>query len=87
MLTENELIELGFKKFPTFTIMNSYTYDIGRNRHLSIGCVGSANEMLFICATDYDNETHITDLICLHNYDYDGYLSKQKLSDIINVLK
>ncbi len=79
MLTNDDLIKLGFKPIPHFTIGNSVTYDLGRGRHLSAGNVGTPNEMVFICATDYKDKTNITDLVCLHNYDYDGYITEEKI--------
>jgi len=83
MLSEEILIEIGFEKLKHFTIQNSLIYKLGRNRHLSIGNVGTPNEMLYICETDENDYRKITDLICLHNYDYDGYLSKLKLETLI----
>lgn len=84
MLSEDVLIGIGFERLPHFTIQNSFIYKLGRNRHLSIGSVGTPNEILFICESDTDDSRKITDLVCLHNYDYDGYLSKSKLETLIN---
>ena len=55
----------GFAQLPHFTILNSLIFDLGRGRFLSVACVGTPNEMLFI--TD-DNKA----VIVLRNYDYDG---------------
>jgi len=82
-LTEQDCLDIGFEKLPHFTIVNSLIYKLGRNRHLSIGNLGTPNEMLFICETKEDNDKEITDLVCLHNYDYDGYLSKSQLEMLI----
>lgn len=84
VLSEEILLEIGFEKLPHFTIQNAFIYKLGRNRHLSIGNVGTPNEILYICETDENNYKKITDLVCLHNYDYDGYLSKSKLKTLIN---
>ena len=83
-MTRQDLIDIGFKEISHFTITNAVIYQLGRNRHLSAGCVGTPNEMVWICGTDHKDETKITDLICLHNYDYDGFLTKEKINNIIN---
>ncbi len=86
-MKRQELIDLGFKEMSHFTIMNSLTYDLGRNRQLSFGSIGTANEMLYICEVDNsDNPTKVTDLVCLRNYDYDGYTSIEEIKGIIGIL-
>jgi len=80
----NKLIEIGFKSINHFTIMNSLTYDLGRGRLLSFGSIDTPNEMLFLEQVE-NNE--ITDLICLRNYDYDGYTSIQDILNIISFFK
>lgn len=85
-MTNKDLIEIGFEKMPHFTVANSVIYPLGRNRQLSAGSVGTPNEMLWICEIDTQNETKISDLICLHNYDYDGVLTMEKVKSIINVI-
>jgi hypothetical protein len=86
MLSRERLTAIGFKEIPHFTVTGSMLYDLGRKRHLSFGSIGTPNEMLFITQTDYENKKKITDLVCLHNYDYDGYLTEEKLLSIINSL-
>lgn len=83
-LERKSLIDLGFKEMPHFTVAHSLMYPLGRHRHLSAGCVGTPNEMLWICETDDQNDKSITEIICLHNYDYDGYLTIKKVIAIIN---
>lgn len=85
MLTKNDLKKLGFKSLPHFTVLGSLIYDLGRHRHLSVGCVGTPNEVVFICSSDRENEKEITDLICLHNYDHDGYLTEEKVNQLIGL--
>jgi hypothetical protein len=80
----DKLIEIGFKSINHFTIMNSLTYDLGRGRFLSFGSIDTPNEMLFLEQVE-NNE--ITDLICLRNYDYDGYTSIQDIINIISFFK
>jgi hypothetical protein len=84
MITKDNLIDIGFNEIPHYTVSGSLIYPLGRHRHLSVACVGSPNEMLFISESDHQDEKHITDIICLHNYDYDGYLTIKKILDIIN---
>lgn len=76
-------IALGFKPLPHFTIMDSLIYDIGRGRQLSLGSVGTPNEMMYLCEIDDEDPRKITDLVCVWNYDYDGYLSEEKLVSLI----
>ena len=45
---KEKLIDIGFQELPHFTIVNNLIYDLGRNRHLSFGAIGTPNEMLFI---------------------------------------
>ena len=85
-MTTDDLIKIGFKPIPHYTVTNSHVFDIGRRRFLSIGCVGTPNEMLWLEQLDDRNDRTITDLICLHNYDYDGYLSKEKLISLTETL-
>lgn len=84
-MTNEDLIKIGFIETPHFTITNSVTYDIGRRRYLSAGCVGTPNEMLWLCERSDKNETKVNDLVCIHNYDYDGYLTIEKINKIISI--
>jgi hypothetical protein len=80
------LINLGFEEIPHFTITNNLIYDLGRNRHLSFGSIGTPNEMLFICETEEHNPQKIEGLIVLKNYDYDGYTTIENIKDIITAI-
>ena len=82
----SDLIEIGFKEIPHFTITSSLIYDLGRNRQLSFGDIGTPNEMLYICEIDRDDPKKITDLICLKNYDYNGYTNIEQIKSIITVI-
>lgn len=79
MLNREEVLKLGFEEIPHFTVTNSLVYNLGRNRWLSIGDLGNPNEMLFIYEYDKKENRIINDLITLHNYDYDGYITLDKL--------
>lgn len=86
MMTNDDIIEMGFEPIGHFTIMDCHLYDLGRYRQLSIGSVGTPNEMMFITQSDPDDHKKITDIICLHNYDYDGYLTHDKLTQYLELL-
>ena len=85
-MTNDDLIAIGFKSIPHFTIMDAVVYPLGRHRHLSAGSVGTPNEMLWICETDDQNDKRVTDAICIHNYDYDGMLTIEKVNSILSAL-
>lgn len=84
MLSKEQVLELGFKELPHFTIGNSLIFDLGRNRHLSFSSIGTPNEMLFICEVNKEHNKVIDDAVVLSNYDYDGYLSLEKLSVLLS---
>lgn len=76
---------IGFEKIPHYTVTGALIYKLGRHRHLSIGCVGTPNEMLWVCETDDQDEINVTDTICIHNYDYDGFLTIEKIKKTIDL--
>lgn len=78
-MTNEDLIKLGFEAIPHPTIGNTVIYDIGRNRYLSASSMGSPNEMIFLCEHDERDVTKVTDVIVLHNYDYNGYITEERL--------
>lgn len=86
-MKRKEYLDIGFKGLPHFTVMDSLTYELGRNRYLSAACVSSPSEMVWICEHDEENKKKVTDLICVHNYDYDGYMTKEKLTMLVNALR
>ena len=86
MITTEDLIKIGFEAIPHFTVTNSHIFKLGRHRHISIGDTGTPNEMMFICETSEQEEKKITDLVCLHNYDYDGYITIEYVENIIKAL-
>ena len=84
--TYNNVTELGFAKIPTFTLLETYTLKLGRYRYLSLSSLGTPNEMIFICQTPKDDQSVVEDIVCLHNFDFDGNISLQKLSDLVKIL-
>ena len=85
-MTNEDLIAIGFEHNKHFTINNSVIYDLGRNRHLSAGCVGTPNEMIWLCYMIDRNNEFIDDLVCVHNYDYDGFITVEKVKLLITAL-
>lgn len=77
------LIHLGFEELPNFTVMNSLTFQLGRNRYLSFGCIGTPNEMLFLCEHYNHQPDLIESMITIHNYDYNGLMTKAKLESLL----
>jgi len=87
-MTIQDLIEIGFEKLPQLNIRpGTYTYELGRYRYISIGGVGTPNEMMWIYEINPKNDKEIMEpIVCLHNYDYDGHLTKIKIETLINAL-
>jgi len=86
-ITENIALELGFTKLPHFTVMNSLVFDLGRGRELSLGNVGTPNLILYLGEKSRDGNDFYSDLVSLHNFDYDGELYAHKLQNLINNFK
>ena len=82
-MTREEVVSMGFEPIPHFTITDSLIYDLGRNRQLSIGAIGTPNEMVFISEVNEEDKRKVDELIVLHNYDYDGYLTKKRLEQFM----
>lgn len=86
-ITREELIALGFKPVETFTVMKPLIYKVGRGRFISVGDINTPNEFAFLCELSPCDDKKISDLICIHNYDFDGYLTKEKVVNILNIFK
>jgi hypothetical protein len=84
-MENKDLIEIGFKGYAHYAVQNLVYYSLGRGRYLSAGCVGTPNEILFIEQRETDDNT-ICDVICLHNFDYDGVLTIEKVKKLIELL-
>lgn len=85
-LTREELMGMGFIELDHFTIQNSLVYDIGRNRQLSIGSLGTFNEMMFLVEMNNEQKDVCDAVIVIHNYDFDGPLTKKKVRALIEAL-
>lgn len=86
-MTKKEAINLGFKKSPHFTIGDSLIYDLGGRKILLLSDLETMNEMFYICQTDYDTPSEITDVVVLHNHDFDSALQAAKVRKIIEALR
>jgi len=82
-MNRQDLIDIGFHELPHETITNSLNYQLPRGRYLTIGCISTPNEMLCIAQKSKDSVVP-SDLIVLHNYDYDGgCITLERIKDII----
>lgn len=86
-MNKEDLLEIGFEEIPHFTIGDSIIYNLKRNKFISISCVGTPNEMVFLCERDKDDPRCINDLIAIRNFDYDGYTSLDWIKNLIQLLK
>lgn len=80
-LTDNDLISIGFTECGHI-VSNSLKISLRRNRYLVAMCVGQGNEAVFICEKSKVGN-HYTDLVCVHNRDYDGFITLKKLKAFI----
>lgn len=78
-MTEEELLYMGFVKSKI-----SLKYHLSRNRFISILSVGTPNEVVFLCSRYADSGGVVDDLVCIHNFDYDGILTRDKIDYLIN---
>ena len=81
-MNKEDLISLGFKEFDHYTCINSLVYELSRDRVISVGCLGTPNEVIYLCEKSPDDNYYV-DLVCVHNFDYDGKLTKQKVEYLI----
>lgn len=82
-MNRQDAIDIGFKELPHPTIMDTLVYDLGRRRVLSLGCLGQGNEVIYLCEKSKVGE-HYEDLVCIHNRDYDGLITKDRLIELID---
>ena len=85
-LSNDDLIKIGFERVRGFTVGSTVRYPLGRGRFISATCIGVGNEAIFICEQSKIGN-HYTDLVCIHNRDYDGVLTIEKLQKIIDAFE
>ena len=78
-LTEEILLKCAFQALPYFTVTNSHMISLGRERWLSIGDTENANQMVWL---QHIERRNVTDLVCVHNYDYDGRMALHQLQNL-----
>lgn len=82
-LIEQQLYEMGFRKPNKTKLDLSYEYHLGRGRFLSAMFLGTGHEFVWLCYKEDEDSTEIDDLVCMHNYEYDGKLTKEKVKYLI----
>lgn len=86
-ITEEWLLRMGFEKEKHYTVNNGLKLSIGRNRFLTVGCVGTQNEMVFLIDVDDENSpSKVLNIITLRNYDYDGKTYVHHIQNIAHYL-
>ena len=78
-LTKEKAIEMGFKD-TGIMIGGNLEMELGRGRYLSLAHLGGPCEMFWVCWRERDT----IDTVCLHNFDYDGQLTYDKLKLLID---
>lgn len=86
-MTKQDLLRLGFTEPPHRTIGDIVSYDLDNDRAVSISDIGTPNEYVAITQSNPDNPYEITDVVRLHNYDYDGYLTEERVLDFMKLKK
>ena len=74
----------GFKEFPHITVGDLLFFELSRRRIITVGCAETHNEMLFMSKRNDIDDKITEDCICLHNYDYDGFLTEEKLEKLLS---
>ena len=82
-MKKETLLQKGFIGTPHIVLGEVFILNVSRNRHISIGSPGMPNEVVFLNQKDHNKG--ITDLVCIHNFDYDGFLTEEKLDAIISI--
>jgi len=80
------LIANGWIRRPAPAIIgDSWLLDIGRRRKLILSNIENPNQMLMIGVHDENGVP--TDLVTIHNWDYDKWLSLERLELIVSVFQ
>ena len=85
-MSNEEFLSIGFVEYTHKVLNGNMRYELGRGREITIQNLGNPNEFVWLVQIDSENETQITDLICLHNYDFDGYLTLEKIKMLITAI-
>jgi len=79
-MNKSTLLEKGFKET---TINLIFTLDIGRDRSIQIGSLGTIYESLYLSRKDVSGR--VTDMITVHYSGFDGPLTEEKLDLILSI--
>jgi len=79
-LTPEWLERAGFGQLPHFTVQNNWSKNIGRDRVISVACVGTPNEIVFI---NEEVPPEVKNVIVARNYDYDGKTYLHHLKNLV----
>ena len=82
-MNKETLLEKHFIETPRLVLGSVFVLDVGRDRHITIGSLATPNEVVFL--NQKDKNSGITDFVCIHNFDYDGWLTEDKLNAIISI--
>jgi hypothetical protein len=78
-----EILEkAGFEQHQHFTIQDIWFKNIGRDMVISIACVGTPNEMVFITE---EQPPEVKNVIVVRNYDYDGKTYLHHIQNIYQI--
>ena len=78
-LTSERLKRAGFYQLPHKTIQNNWMIKLGRDRFISVACVGTPNEMVFITEEEAPD---VKNIIVARNYDYNGKTYAHQLQNL-----
>lgn len=81
-IANTDLESIGFKPLKHFSVGQQSKLQLSRRRYLSAMCIGQGNESIWLGHKDKNGV--ITDLICVHNRDYDGFITLGKLKELID---
>jgi hypothetical protein len=82
-MKKETLLQKGFRERPHLILGSIFDLNVGRNRYITIGALGTPNEVIYI--TQKHDDGDITEMICIRNFDYDGLLTPKKLAAIISI--
>jgi len=82
-LSPDWLERLGFKQLPHYTVGGNWLIPLGRDRVLSVACVGTPNEMIFITE---EEPPEVKQIIVARNFDYDGKTYVHHLMNLYHAL-
>lgn len=83
---KEELLKLGFIENPMMTIIHCFNYFIESKYNtntVTISDLGTPNEVIAFRNGDSRLNNHKDDLVFLHNFDYHGYISLERIKSLM----